>query len=99
MAKFQYKIIADKILADIKKEILLPGMNAPSSRDLSKIYNVSHFTAMSALEYLARRGILLHKRGKNYVVSGKLEKTGTPYQFLALFREKDAPLRIFQDRR
>ena len=84
MAKFQYKMIAEKILADIKKEVLLPGMNVPSSRDLSRIYNVSQITAIHALNFLAKRGILLHKPGKNYMVSRKLENAGDSYRFLTL---------------
>ena len=88
MEKFQYRIIADKILTDIKREILLPGMNVPSSRDLSRQYNVSQITAIYALNFLAKRGILLHKPGKNYVVSRKLESSRDKYQFLTLlFRQ------------
>ena len=88
MEKFQYRIIADKILTDIKREILLPGMNVPSSRDLSRQYHVSQITANYALNFLAKRGILLHKPGKNYVVSRKLESSRDKYQFLTLlFRQ------------
>ncbi len=84
MAKFQYRIIAEKILTDIRKEILLPGMNVPSSRDLSRIYNVSQITAIHALNFLAKRGVLLHKPGSNYTVSRKMENAGDQYQFLTL---------------
>ena len=84
MAKFQYRMIAEKILTDIKKEILLPGMNVPSSRDLSRIYGVSQLTAVHALNFLAKRGVLLHKPGSNYTVSRKMENAGNQYQFLTL---------------
>lgn len=88
MEKFQYRIIADKILTDIKREVLLPGMNVPSSRDLSRQYHVSQITAIYALNFLAKRGILLHKPGKNYVVSRKLENAQAQYHFLTLlFRQ------------
>jgi len=87
MAKFQYRMIAEKILTDIKREILLPGMNAPSSRDLSRLYNVSQITALRALEFLAQRGILLHKSGQNYSVSRKTESLRNDCRFLTmLFR-------------
>ena len=94
MAKYQYKMIADKILADIRSGTLLPGMNVPSSRDLSKMYQVSQITAMHALTSLAKRGILLHKPGRNYYVSQKLESSQDKYHFLTLlFRyiSADAP--------
>lgn len=84
MAKFQYKMIAQKIQAEIRTGALLPGMTVPSSRDLSAIYNVSHITAVHALKYLAGQGILLHKQGKNYVVSRKLENAENNYLFLTL---------------
>ena len=84
MAKFQYRTIAEKILVDIKKEILLPGMNVPSSRDLSRIYGVSQLTAVHALNFLAKRGVLLHKPGSNYTVSRKMENAQDQYQFLTL---------------
>ena len=84
MAKFQYRMIADKILTDIRKEVLLPGMNVPSSRDLSRIYSVSQITAVHALNFLAKRGVLLHKPGSNYTVSRKMENAGNQYQFLTL---------------
>ena len=38
MAKFQYKMIAQKLQAEIRTGALLPGMTVPSSRDLSNIY-------------------------------------------------------------
>lgn len=94
MAKYRYKIIADKILADIRSGALLPGMTVPSSRDLSKTYQVSQLTAMHALATLAKRGILLHNRGRNYYVSQKLESSQKNYHFLTLlFRyiSTDAP--------
>ena len=84
MAKFPYRRIAEKILADIQKEILLPGMNVPSSRELSRTYNVSQITANHALKFLARRGILLHKPGSCYSVSRKMENAGNRYSFLTL---------------
>ena len=84
MAKFQYRMIAEKILTDIRKEVLLPGMNVPSSRDLSRIYGVSQITAVHALNFLAKRGVLLHKPGSNYTVSRKMENAGDQYQFLTL---------------
>ena len=84
MAKFQYKMIAQKIQAEIRTGALQPGMPVPSSRDLSNIYKVSHITAVHALKYLAGQGILLHKQGKNYVVSRKLENTQNNYRFLTL---------------
>ena len=84
MAKFQYRMIAEKILTDIRKEVLLPGMNVPSSRDLSRIYNVSQITAIHALDFLAKRGVLLHKPGSNYTVSRMMENAHDQYQFLTL---------------
>ena len=84
MAKSQYRMIADKILTDIRKEALLPGMNVPSSRDLSRIYNVSQITAVHALNFLAKRGVLLHKPGSNYTVSRMMKNAGNQYQFLTL---------------
>ncbi|MBQ7206761.1 MAG: substrate-binding domain-containing protein [Lentisphaeria bacterium] len=87
MAKFQYRMIAEKILADIKREILLPGMNVPSSRELSRTYGVSQITALHALDFLAKRGILLHKSGQNYSVSRKTESLRNDCRFLTmLFR-------------
>lgn len=84
MAKFQYRMIAEKILTDIRKEDLLPGMNVPSSRDLSRIYGVSQLTAVHALNFLAKRGVLLHKPGSNYTVSRKMENAQDQYRFLTL---------------
>ena len=84
MAKYLYWMIADRVLADIKAGVLTPGMNAPSSRDLSKEFGVSQITALKALIHLARRGFLQHKSGQNYFVSHKAESQQSKYQFLTL---------------
>ena len=87
MAKFQYRIIADKILAEVKSGRLLPGMPAPSSRELCRNFNVSQVTAVHALNYLAQRGFLLHKPGQNYYISRKLDDNQKSLRFLTmLFR-------------
>ena len=84
MGKYLYRTIADRILADIKSGNLLPGMNAPSCRELSDMYSASQVTTAHALLYLAKRGFLMHKPGKNYYVSHKLESQKSSYQFLTL---------------
>lgn len=84
MAKFQYRMIADKILADMKSGKLLPGMPAPSSRELCRSYNVSQVTAVHALTYLAQRGFLLHKPGQNYYISRKSDDFQNKNRFLTL---------------
>lgn len=87
MSKFRYRMIADKILADIKSERLTPGMPVPSSRELCRIFGVSQVTAIHALKFLAKRGILLHKTGLNYYVSRKMDNLQNNYGFLTmLFR-------------
>ena len=87
MAKFQYRIIADKIFAEVKAGKLLPGMPVPSSRELCRNFNVSQVTAVHALNYLAQRGFLLHKPGQNYYISRKLDDSQNSFRFLTmLFR-------------
>ena len=84
MAKYLYRMIADKIISDIKSGILPPSTNVPSSRDLCRLYKVSQITAMHALNYLEKRGILQHKAGQNFIVSRKLEEKQDNFHFLTL---------------
>ena len=84
MAKFQYRIIAERILTDVKSGKLLPGMPAPSSRELCRTFNVCQVTAVRALNYLAQRGVLLHKPGQNYYISRKMDDYQNNYRFLTL---------------
>lgn len=80
-------MIADKIAADIKSENLPPGMPVPSSRELSRTFGVSQVTAVHALNFLAKRGLLRHKPGQNYCVSRKVDDSQDKSRFISmLFR-------------
>ena len=80
-------MIADKIAADIKSENLPPGMPVPSSRELSRTFGVSQVTAVHALNFLAKRGLLRHKPGQNYYVSRKVDDPQNSCRFISmLFR-------------
>ena len=84
MAKFYYRMIAEKICADIKSGELVPGMPIPSSRELAERFEVSQLTAIHALKHLVQKGILLHKPGKNYSVARKEDTQKNACRFLTL---------------
>ena len=84
MAKFHYRMIAEKICADIKSGELVPGMQIPSSRELAEQFEVSQLTAIHALKYLVQKGVLLHKPGKNYSVARKEDTQTNACRFLTL---------------
>ena len=84
MAKFHYRMIAEKICADIKSGELVAGMSVPSSRELAEMFEVSQLTAIHALKYLVQKGVLLHKAGKNYSVARKEDTQTNSCRFLTL---------------
>ena len=84
MAKFHYKMIAEKICADIKSGELVPGMSVRSSRELAEMFEVSQLTAIHALKHLVQKGVLMHKTGKNYTVARKEDTQNNPCRFLSL---------------
>ena len=69
MAQYKYRTLADKILADIESGRYPPGVPVPSSRELTTMFSVSQLTAVRALAYLARKGVLQHYQGRNYCVA------------------------------
>ena len=84
MPNYRYIMIAKKIQTEIESGNLLPGMPVPSSREICRMYNVSHLTAIHALKMLSKKGFLSHLPGHNYSVSRKLDKMEDPLRFLTL---------------
>lgn len=82
-----YRKIADEILSEINTGRLASGMPVPSIRELHRVHEVSHITAIHALEFLARKGVIIRHKGQNYSVSRKFEvKNCTVKSLGALFR-------------
>lgn len=82
-----YRKIADAILSEVNAGTLGPGMPVPSIRELHRVHGVSHVTAIRALEFLARKGVIVRHLGQNYSISRKFEVKNHMIKSLgALFR-------------
>ena len=84
MAKYRYRIIADKLRQDIENGVYPPGVSIPSTRELAEKHGVSQLTAIRALALLAQRDILIRRPGHNYCVAQNFESTVAQPQFLTL---------------
>ena len=84
MAKYRYRIIADKLRQDIENGVYPPGVSIPSTRELAEKHGVSQLTAIRALALLAQRDILIRRPGHNYCVAQNFESPVAQPQFLTL---------------
>ncbi len=70
-----YLQIAEMIENDILRDVLLEEERAPSTNELSKLYNINPATAAKGINLLVDRGILYKKRGVGMFISvGSKEK-------------------------
>ncbi|MCG8638036.1 MAG: PLP-dependent aminotransferase family protein [Desulfobacterales bacterium] len=71
----KYQIVADRLVKLIEDGVLGPGMAVPSVRKLSRQWNVSISTVLSAYYRLEARGLLKPRPRSGFYVSTRLPST------------------------
>jgi GntR family transcriptional regulator len=71
----QYIKIADSLIERIESGELVPGIQLPSERRLSELFEVNRLTLRRALSRLEAQGLIIRKHGRgNFIAEPKIER-------------------------